>query len=395
MSQLDYERKHPILISKESFLTNLLIADAHTKTLHGGPQAMITYLRTRYWIIGVKLAVKSYFRKCVTCIRYANRTRTQLMGQLPAARVTPNKPFLCSGVDYAGPIDIRVSKGRGNKSFKGYIVLFICMSTRAIHLEAVSDMTSKGFLAAFKRFVARRGRCAELHSDNGTNFVGAAREIAELLNKEKSSFVPELADYLSCNGTKWNFIPPHAPNFGGLWEAGIKSTKHHLKRVIGNSTLTFEEMSTVLAQIEACLNSRPLSYVEDNNELMVLTPGHFLIGEPPVLVPDCNYERSNVNCLKRWQLTQRMLQDFWRRWSQDYLNQFLQRYKWSDKKREPDIGDMVLIKENDMPPGKWLLGKVEHKHPGPDQITRVVSIRTKNSIIKRPVSKLCLLPTVK
>lgn len=392
MSQLEYDRKHPILLSRKSFITNLLIADSHVKTMHGGPQAMLTYLRTKYWIIGVKLSIKAYFRKCVTCTRYSNRTQTQLMGQLPSPRVTPNKPFLCSGVDYAGPINIRTSKGRGQRSYKGYIALFICLSTRAVHLEAVSDMTSKGFLAAYKRFVARRGRCAELHSDNGTNFVGAARELTELFDKEKSTFIPELAEYLANNGTQWKFIPPHAPNFGGIWEAGIKSTKYHLRRVIGNSTLTFEEIATVLAQIEACLNSRPLSYVEDHAGLEVLSPGHFLVGEPLVLVPDTNYEKCNISCLRRWQLTQRMLQDFWRHWSQDYLHQFLQRHKWVYQNPEPKVGDVVLIKEDDMPPGRWLLGRVDQKHPGPDQVTRVITIRTQNSLIKRPVSKVCVLP---
>lgn len=391
MSQLSYDRKHPILIPKDSFLTKLLISEAHQKTMHGGPQAMIAYLRSQYWVVGVKPLVKAFFRKCVTCIRFSNKTRSQLMGQLPSPRVTPNKAFLYSGVDYAGPINVRMSKGRGNKSYKGYIALFICLSTRAIHIEAVSDMTSKGFLAAFKRFVARRGHCAELHSDNGTNFVGAARELQELFNEEKSKFIPELVECLANNGTKWNFIPPHAPNFGGLWEAGIKSTKYHLRRVIGNSTLTFEELTTVLAQIEACLNSRPLSGV-DENELTVLTPGHFLVGEPLVLVPDSNFERANISSLRRWQLTQRMLQDYWRQWSQDYLNQFLQRHKWAHQNPEPAVGGIVLIKEDDLPPGKWLLGKIELKHPGPDGITRVVTVRTKGSLIKRPITKLAILP---
>lgn len=392
MAQLSYNRVHPILLPKQSFLTDLLVADAHEKTMHGGPQLMVTYLRSKYWIIGVKQLVKKYVQGCIKCIRYSSKVRTQLMGQLPSARVTPSKPFLYSGVDYAGPINIRVSKGRGNKSYKGYIALFICMVTRAVHLEAVSELSTRGFLTAFKRFVARRGRCSDLHSDNGTNFVGASRELLYLFNEEKSNLNPELAEYLANNGTDWHFIPPHSPNFGGLWEAGIKSTKYHLKRVIGNSTLTYEEMATVLAQIEACLNSRPLSYVEDQDKCIMLTPGHFLIGEPPVLVPDSNYERSNVSTLKRWQLHQRMMQDFWRRWSQDYLNQFLQRHKWANKNPEPSVGEVVLVKEDGLPPGKWLLGKVEQTHPGPDGITRVVTIRTQASVIKRPTSKLCVLP---
>ncbi|XP_045446386.1 uncharacterized protein LOC123654528 [Melitaea cinxia] len=395
MSSLSFNEKYPILIPKESFLSGLLIADAHQKTLHGGPQLMITYLRSKYWIMGAKSLIKKYYRSCVTCTRYSSRSTSQLMGQLPSARVNPNKPFLISGVDYAGPINIRISKGRGNKSYKGYIALFICMSTRAVHLEAVSELSTQGFIAAFKRFVARRGRCAELYSDNGTNFVGAARQLLCLFNEEKTNFKPELAEYLATNGTQWNFVPPRAPNFGGLWEARIKSTKFHLKRVVGNSTLTYEEMATVLSQIEACLNSRPLSRVEDQGEVVVLTPGHFLVGEPLIVVPDANYESSNMYTLRRWQFHQRMMQDFWRRWSQDYLHQFLQRHKWEYQNPEPSLGDVVLVKEDDLPPARWLLGKIEQKHPGPDNITRVVTIRTKNSLIKRPTSKVAILPVTK
>ena len=146
MSSLTFNEKHPILIPKESFLTGLLIAEAHQKTIHGGPQLMITYLRSRYWIVGVKALAKKCYRSCVTCIRYSTKATSQLMGQVPLSRVTPNKPFFTSGVDYAGPINIRVSKGRGNKSYKGYVALFVCMSTRAVHLEAVSELSTQGFL---------------------------------------------------------------------------------------------------------------------------------------------------------------------------------------------------------------------------------------------------------
>lgn len=388
--------KHPIIVPAKSHFTDLLIADTHQKTLHGGPQLMLNYLRSRYWVLNAKNRTKFYVRNCVSCVRHAARIREQLMGQLPKARVTASRPFYQSGVDYAGPINIRTSKGRGHHSYKGYICLFVCMATRAIHLEAVSDLTSNGFIAAFKRFVARRGQCVDLYSDNGTNFVGAAKELKVLLAAEKSSLTSEIAEWLSNNGTNWHFIPPQAPNFGGLWEAGIKSTKHHLKRVVGNNTLTYEEMATVLSQIEACLNSRPISQLSDNiQDQTPLTPGHFLVGEPLVLVPELNYEQSTITSLKRWQLTQRMVQDFWRRWSKEYLTLFMNRYKWAYQTPEPAIGDIVLVKEDNLPPARWLYGIITQKHPGLDGITRVVSLRCKGSQIKRPVSKICVLPVGK
>ncbi|KAL0818485.1 hypothetical protein ABMA28_008940 [Loxostege sticticalis] len=392
-SQLNKNMKHPVLLPKKSHVTDLIVADAHTKTLHGGPQLMLTYLQSKYWILGSKLLTKSCVRKCVTCFKDRAKSAAPLMGQLPATRVTPSRPFKCCGIDYAGPINVRTTKGRGYKSYKGYICIFICMATRAIHLEVVSDLTTEGFLSAFKRFVARRGLCTDVWSDNGTNFVGAAKELRTLFASENSEMLREVADSLASQGTSWHFIPPRSPNFGGLWEAGVKSVKTHLRKVIGDTTLTYEELSTVLIQIEACLNSRPLTQLRtDPESLEVLTPGHLLVGEPLVTLPDNNFETSNISSLRRWQLTQKLMQQFWRRWSQEYLNQFLHRYRWSHQTPEPQLGDIVLIKENDLPPCKWLLGRVIAKHPGTDNITRVVTLRTKTTLIKRPVSKLCILP---
>ncbi|XP_072947688.1 uncharacterized protein [Epargyreus clarus] len=254
-------------------------------------------------------------------------------------------------------------------------------------------MTSQTFISAYKRFTSRRGHCRELWSDNGTTFVGANKELKVLFKQERFGVSSDIADWLATNGTNWNFIPPHSPNFGGLWEAGVKSTKHHLRRVIGTSTLTFEELTTVLAQIEACLNSRPLSSISCSpDDPCPLTPGHFLVGEPLVLVPESDFQKSNISTLNRWHFTQRLVQDFWRRWSHEYLTQFHHRYKWSRCISEPKVGDVVMVIEDDLPPARWLYGLIVDKHPGPDQVTRVVSLRCKDSIIKRPVSKLIILP---
>lgn len=388
-AQLEETTKHPIVLPNSSRFTKLLIADAHITTMHGGPQIMLNFLRSAYWIIGAKNLIKQHAHKCITCIKLNAKFRTQLMGSLPSVRCTPARPFLHSGVDYAGPINIKTTKGRGHRAYKGYICLFVCMATRAVHLEAVSDMTTQAFLAAFRRFVSRRGRCSQLWSDNGTTFVGAEKELKQLASIQTS-----LAENLEANGTSWHFIPPHAPNFGGIWEAGIKSAKYHLKRTIGDACLTFEELSTLLSQIEACLNSRPINIISnsDPSELLPLTPGHFLIGEPLVAVPDYNFENSNINSLTRWQFVQKNLQSFWSRWSKEYLNKFLNRSKWTTKLPEPNIGDVVIIKDNNLPPGRWSLGRIIDKHPGHDGITRVVTLRTKSSVISRPTSKICILP---
>lgn len=391
-ANMDYDQKHPILLPKSGWLTQLIVRDAHCKTLHGGVPLMVNYIRAKFCIPGLKGLTKAYVKRCIPCVRQAANIRNQLMGQLPAPRVNETKVFLRSGVDYAGPINLRVSKGRGNRSYKGYICLFICMATRAVHIELVSDLSTAGFLAAFKRFTSKRGYCSDLYSDNGTNFVGASGELRYLFDAERSNLVSEIADALAIGRTQWHFIPPHAPNFGGLWEAGIKSCKFHLKRVIGTSTLTYEEMATVLSQVEACLNSRPMWRIDENSEPLPLTPGHFLVGEPLIVASDRCYEHVPISPLRRWQLCQRMLQDFWRRWSQEYLTQFLQRPKWTERTPEPKVGDLVLVKEPDLPPARWLMGKVVETHPGLDNVTRVVTLKCKNSLIKRPTSRICVLP---
>lgn len=159
---LSEEMKHPIILPNSSHLTTLIVADAHLKTLHGGPQLMSNYLRSAYWVIGVRNLVKHHVRTCVTCAKQRASIKSQIMGSLPSVRCTPARPFLHSGVDYAGPINIRTTKGRGHRSYKGYICLFVCMSTRALHLEVVSDISTQAFLAAFRRFVSRRGHCAKI-----------------------------------------------------------------------------------------------------------------------------------------------------------------------------------------------------------------------------------------
>lgn len=267
------------------------------------------------------------------------------------------------------------------------------MSTKAIHLELVGDLSTESFLGCFRRFVARRGRCSHIWSDQGTNFVGASKELAKMWQEAKLSIPEDLINILAEDGTHWHFNPPYSPNFGGLWEAGVKSIKYHLRRIL-DRTLTFEEMSTTLCQIEACLNSRPLCPIDHNDidNLNVLTPGHFLIGEAPINVPEPDLSQVNVNRLSRWQHTQRILQNFWHKWKTEYLTRLQQRPKWLTIKEEFKIGEVVLIKEDHLPPGKWALGRIVDKYPGSDNICRVYSLKCCGKLIKRSISRLCKLP---
>ncbi|XP_076660198.1 uncharacterized protein LOC143363511 [Halictus rubicundus] len=393
VSNLAYDRKHPAILPDDSPLARLWVDAAHKRCLHGGNHLTLATLRQECWILKGRPMVKSCIRRCTTCRRWRGQTALPKMGNLPVNRVTPCRPFFRSGIDYAGPIQLRAGRGRGQRTSKGYIAVFICLSTKAVHLEAASDGSNDAFLGALRRFTARRGRCAELYSDCGRNFVGANHELRALLREsENRGGGPFVA--ASREGIIWRFNPPSAPHFGGIWEAAVESVKHHLRRIIGEQRLTFEKLTTLLTGIEACLNSQPLMPLSDDPDGPVaLTPGHFLIGEPLTAIPNPSLADLPASRLSRWQLVQQMQRHFWKRWSREYLNLLQPRVKWLKYKAWIKAGALCLIKSEILPPTQWPLARVVNVHPGSDASVRVATVRTATSQFRRPVHKLIpLLP---
>ncbi|XP_015189698.1 PREDICTED: uncharacterized protein LOC107073524 [Polistes dominula] len=253
---------------------------------------------------------KSYVLRCVVCARYRGIRAQQLMGQLPLARVTPSRPFSHTGIDYAGPLTLKTWKGRGSKTHKGWICVFVCLSTSAAHLDVVSDYSAEGFIATYRRFTSRRGVLPDIYADCNTNFLGAEVKLMQCFS-ESSSGHREIFSVLAQDKTQWHFNQPAAPNMGGKWEAVVKSLKFHLRRSVGDTLLTYEEISTLLAQVEAILNSRPLEPLsEDPEDISVLTPGHFLIGTALNAVPEGSVLDISASRLSRWQFIQQRVQHF-------------------------------------------------------------------------------------
>ena len=238
------------------------------------------------------------------------------MGQLPPQRVTPGPIFSIVGVDFAGPIYTKYSYTRKPVIIKTYICVFVYFTVKAVHLEVVSDLTTEAFMASLRRFIARRGKPSEIVSDNGSNFVGAAKEISSLYQfLAKSTTQNQITSFCANSGISWKFSPERAPHFGGLWESAVKSMKTHLRKVVGETRLTFEELGTVLYQVEACLNSHPLCAISkhDDDGIETLTPGHFMIGQPLEALPDKEDSQvTKMSLLKRWNLCQALVQSFWK-----------------------------------------------------------------------------------
>lgn len=391
-SNLTFAQKHPSVLAATHPFTKLIVKHEHERSMHAGSQTTLAHIRQRFWPINGKHIVRSHIRRCVRCFRTKPTLPNAKMGDLPSPRITqPSRPFVSTAVDYAGPFEMKDGKLRSRKIIKGYVCVFVCLATKAVHLELVTDLSTNGFLSLLKRFVSRRGVCADLYSDNATNFVGANNELKSIQSIVEAN---EFSHYLSQSQINWHFIPARSPHFGGLWEAAVKSFKHHFNRVIKGIHLSYEEFYTFLTQAEAILNSRPIIPLsQDPNDLEALTPAHFLIGQPLTAIAESNSVVRQNDLKRRYQHLQLMRHHFWSQWSKQYLHNLQQRTKWQfDKSPDLQIGALVLLKDDNCPPMYWPMGRIEKLHPGSDDRVRVVTVKCKNKSVKRALTQVALLP---
>ncbi|XP_059223030.1 uncharacterized protein LOC131996873 [Stomoxys calcitrans] len=377
---LTYNERYPIILPYHGTFSRLLILFIHCITLHGGNSLMLRMLRLQFWIPKAKILIKACVHNCKICVISKHKLRTQLMGTLPPERTTLSRPFTNTGIDFAGPFDIKNYSARSCTITKGYVCLFVCFATRAIHLELTSSLTTSAFLAAFHRFSSRRGCPLKIFSDNGKTFVGASKEVAKnFLQRSRD----ETLFQFSYQRLSWHFIPPGAPHMGGLWEAGVKSFKAHFRKMAGCHKFTFEEFTTILSRIEAC---SPLS--ENPDDLLALTPGHFLTGGPLLSPAEPDESETTISVVNRWRRVVALSQQFSIRWKHEYLKELHKRIKWKRPQPNIQIGSMVVVRDDCLPPQEWKLGRISKIYYGKDDLVRVVDITTQRGTITRPVVKV-------
>jgi hypothetical protein len=385
--------KHPYLIPSNCHFANLLCNHYHIYSLHGGPKLVQSLIQRQYWIPGARSMIRKRIFKCLPCYKFKAKPIQPIMADLPSSRFQQGRCFENVGLDFAGPYLLKESTRRNARLSKCYVALFVCMSVKAIHLELVGSLTTEACLSAIDRFTSRRGLPRNIYSDQGTNFKGTARHLKEVYDLLRAS-EPHIQNHLTKQEIKWNFNPPLAPNFGGLWEAGVKSMKHHMRRILENNHFTSEEFVTFICRTEAVLNSRPLCPLSNlpEEDINYLSPGHFLIGRPLLSPPEESLSEEPANRLSRWQMINQSSQLFWKRWSNDYLHTLMQRPKWTKCQQNLKIGDIVLLFKINSSPLNWPLGRITQTFPGSDGIVRVVQVRTPYGVFTRPVNKLVSLP---
>lgn len=380
-------QKHPVILPKDHHVSKVILRNIHEQLGHCGRNHMLARLRQQYWIPAANALARKIRSECVFCRRQHARLGEQKMADLPKERVTPDlPPFTYVGADYFGPIMVK----RGRSEVKRYGVIFTCLTTRAVHLEIANSLDTDSCIHAIRRFVSRRGQVLQIRSDNGTNLISADRELRNAIKEWNKSHKLHIA--LQQKGIKWVYNPPAASHYGGVWERLIKQVKLALVALTKAQTLDDESLHTLLCEVEAIINSRPLTTISDSSDdLEPLTPNHLLLLKgQPTLSPGL-FQKSDAYSRRRWKQVQYLADIFWKRWVREYLPTLQARQKWLRIKRNYMCGDVVLIADPTAPRASWMLGRIINTKKDSKGVVRSVTLKTKTSVLERPITKVCLL----
>ena len=388
------ELKFPVIIPKESVIARRIVEWCHRMVEHAGRTTSLNEVRSRgYWVISGSSIVRSVVYKCVLCRAFRGRLGQQKMADLPEKRLEPEGPFTYCGVDMIGTFFVK----EGRKELKRYAVLFTCFSCRAIHIEVAHSLTTDSFIMSLRRFVARRGTVRSIRSDNGTNFVGADNEFRRAYEEMDHEKISQFLAENGCDWIKWERNPPTASHMGGVWERQIRSVRDILQSLLKNHAhiLNDEALHTLLLEAEAIVNSRPLTVENINDpDSLPLSPSHLLTMKSKVVMPPPGvFQKEDLYARKRWRRVQHLANQFWQRWRKEYLNTLQLRQKWNTVKRNFQVDDIVLLKEETLIRNHWPRARVVETFPDSDNLVRTVKLRVAHSKtpITRPISKIVLL----
>ena len=387
-SDLEPESQQPIIIPRDHKLTKLIIEECHRKTQHSGIRATLGELRSRFWVPKGRQAVKKVLTECVTCKKAQGKPfKSPPVAALPDFRVRESTPFSKVGIDFAGPLFVKTQTG---EMVKCYLALSTCCVMRAVHLDLVADLTATTFVRCLRRFVARRGVPSLIVSDNAKTFKASAKVIKRLYDNE------EVRAHLESNRIDWKFILERAPWWGGFYERMIGTAKRSLRKVLGNAKLNADELLTVLTEVEATLNSRPLTYEYDEVGAEMLTPSHLIYGRRLLSLPEearNDEEETETGLLKRFRYLARLRIHFWKRWRKEYLTDLREHQRGKGEGRSKvSEGEVVLVHEDNVKRSNWKMGKILELIAGKDGEVRGAKLKLitkgKPTLVNRAVQKL-------
>ena len=370
--------KHPYILSYKHPLVEKLVRYYHEKA-HVGTEWTLALIRKKFWITKARIVIKRVLKDCVTCRKLFRKPMVQRMAELPKERLEAfQSPFTNVGLDCFGPFFVKM----GRATVKRYGCIFTCLNIRAIHLEKLNTLETDSFINGFRRFISRKGTPSKLWSDNGTNFVGAETELSR-----------DVKDFLLKKNIAWHFNPPHASHMGGIWERQIRTVRKVLQGLLEKypGDLTDEILETLFCEVEAMVNSRPITKLsDDENDGEAITPNQLLlIGNGPQYYPS-DYKKSDL-IRRRWRFVQHLSNQFWKKWMKMYLPELQRRQKWHKEHRNLKVGDLVLLTEEITPRFLWPMGKVVEVKLGRDGLVRVVRVKTNTTTLIRPISKVISL----
>ena len=405
-SSLTDREKHPIILPKQGHITQLIVRFCHQEVNHQGRGMTINQIRASgFWILGCNRIVRSQISKCVICRRWRSSVQTQKMAALPEDRLEPAEPFHYCAVDLFGPFLIK----EGRKELKRYGVLFTCLSSRAVHIETANSLSTDSFINCLRRMMAIRGPIRQLRCDQGTNFVGAKLEFQREYEKMDQAKVAQFLQGKGCDFIEFKMNVPSASHMGGVWERQIRSARSILLVLLEQcgTQLDDESLRTFMYETANIINSRPLTVdnLSDPLSPRPLTPNHILtMKSSVVLPPPGNFVKEDIYLRKKWRRVQHVLNMFWLRWQREFIQSLQKRQKWILPKRNLAKGDIVIIRDENLPRNQWLLAIVEELMSSKDGLIREVKVRVGDTtlnrkgmrtktptILERPIHKLVLL----